>query len=125
MPNAEYDTPAELGTLGRELSRVLEGLGVNWDEGRSLASAIAGRASTLDDERVRALADAIAPALRETNLTAAELLVLVERIGRGSRAITVRDLRVAPPQPRSHWRKAGVTALRITAGAGAVVYGAS
>lgn len=125
MPNAEYDTPAELGTLGRELSRVLEGLRANWEEGGSFAGALSVRAAGLDDERVRALADAVGQGLRETNNASAELVALIERIGRGGHAITVRDLRAAPPARAGRTRRIGVAALRATAAAGAGLFGLS
>jgi hypothetical protein len=122
MPNAEHDTPTELGTLGRELSRVLEGIRANWGEGGSFAGALTGRADGLDDDRVRAFASAIAPGLRTTNDTAAELLALVERIGRGSQAITLRDLALAPPARIGPGRRAAIVALRSMAGAGGALY---
>lgn len=116
MPNAEYVTPLP-GTLGRELSRVLEGLRANWGEGGSFAGALSSRADGLDDERVRALADAVAPGLRETHATSAELVAFVERIGGGRSDVTLRDLAAAPARGRN-WRRAGVAGLRLLSGAG-------
>ena len=127
MRNAEYDTPTsgDLNDGDAEGRRILEGLREHLRETGSLAGSLSRRAQALGGAPLRRLIAEACRELRGQHDIEGDFIRLGEKWSSGYDAITVRDLRAAPPASAGKWKRIGILTLRAVAGAGAGLFAMS